>query len=239
MTDERTTAEYETGPLWLAAGLAAPALIAWACRERVHDWTTVHRITAGGGWHLTTAGQIVVGALILGLLAAGACAASAAAWVRWHRAGGAGPVPAVPLAPAIIAAVVAAATVLVIAGEQRLGVQAAALAAALVTGAAGGIAGRRYRQAAIFGQSVADLLGWAEPAPGRIRAERWRSSEPDLDGHAGPLVPGRIRIAVGPGFRPTPGLWSELNRRAADLGWTRVYVWRFDPADRTVTGTAG
>ena len=117
-----------------------------------------------------------------------------------------------------------------------MAVQAAVLAAAWTATGAAAVAGRRYRQAAIFGQHAADLLGWAEPAPGRIRADRWTRPAPGLDGHTGAQVPGRIRAVVGPTFRATPATWGELNRRATEIGWAGAYTWRFDPTSRTADG---
>lgn len=246
-TDDTIT---DTDRLWIALAVAVLAVAAWANRSAVlaaaapYGLAEPNRTPFHGdpfnpeavtgwrpapGWHLTTAGWIAAAILAAGVVGLAVCVIVAAAWVRWWRRGGVDAVPIIPASAA--AAVLGAATfglVLILASRLWLaGVIAAAVAVLAWPRLAA--AARRQRTVMAFAARADQVLGHGHPAPGRVRARKWRRED-------GGQYPAEIDAMCGPGWQHAPGELAELSRYAREVGWPG-YEWRYDPMRKRVTGT--
>ncbi|GAT06202.1 uncharacterized protein RMCFA_6313 [Mycolicibacterium fortuitum subsp. acetamidolyticum] len=249
-TETDDDAITDTDRLWIALAVAVLAVAAWANRSAVLAAVVPYGLAAPNrtpfhgdpfnpeavtgwrpapGWHLTTAGWIAAAVLAVGAVGLVVCVIAAAAWVRWWRRGGVDAVPIVP-ATAAVAVLGAAAFGVVLVLVSRLWL--AGLVAAVVVAAAWpglSAAARRQRTVMAFAGRADQVLGHGHPAPGRVRARRWRRDD------GGPY-PAEIDATCGPGWQHAPGELAELSRYAREVGWPG-YEWRYDPMRKRVTGT--
>ncbi|MCV7316203.1 MULTISPECIES: hypothetical protein [Mycobacteriaceae] len=212
-------------PAVLAYGVwqAVSPVMVRAAERRGLVWTD------HGGLHIAPLAWVSL--VVIGAAATAACIA--ASWVlragRERRNPG-GPLPAPPRISAAVAAFGLVWVVcVVLAGPWPLVWHVTVAAAAAAAYGAARLAhrgGSRWRAVQLFRRAATDVLGFAEPGLGRVRAGRWRADD----------QPAAIRATTGPGWRYSAAATGALDRAAAAAGWHGPYQWRDAPAAAAVIG---
>lgn len=197
-----------------------------------------------GHFHINPIGWFTIVVLAAGLVAGLWCVLAAVNVARWHAERGTRAIPTIPVpAAAVVVAVAVFITVLVLIGRQSnpgvrglvfVGGAALAVAAGFAVMIYASMPAHYWRLAQAFAGRAEQVLGHGHPGVGRVKATQWQA---EVVGNGSRRWPATLAAAAGPGWQHKPSELDELNRYAREFGWP-PYEWRYDPMQKSVTGTA-